>query len=373
MKILLCTTTFQNITNGPTKFANFLYEKSDVGNDLEVHILTEDLLEEGIRLYKCRIGFLKKIPPFAPISRMLKYYLKSQELSKIYNFDYVIYNNAIYGLIHAFFKNNVVGMVNDYNNQKNISTGFISYGFIKKSIFKFFEKKAIKYSHLILTNSDFLTKELKDHYPKYGSKIIRLYKGVELKERLQKNNCNWYVEGLSVIKILFVKNDFITGGIRILAESLTMMNLQFIVTIIGPDLKYAAEIKSYFKSPNVTLNFIGRQPQNKVFDYMVTHHVFCVPSLQEALGVANLEALNIGIPVVSSDAGGIPEALDYGNCGFLSRASDADSLSEALKNCMYNNEERNKKVLNGFLHVKKFKADFIPKNLNRILNEGIQL
>ena len=97
--------------------------------------------------------FKKKILPVAPIYRMIKYYLKSQQLSKIYNFDYVIYNNAIYGLIHAFFKNNVVGMINDYNNQKNISTGFgFNYGFIKKLIFKFFEKKAIKYQ---ITASDF--------------------------------------------------------------------------------------------------------------------------------------------------------------------------------------------------------------------------
>jgi glycosyltransferase involved in cell wall biosynthesis len=357
--------------NGPTKFANFLYEKGDVGNDLEVHILTEDISKEKDRLYKCPIGFLKKILPVAPIYRMIKYYLKSQQLSKIYNFDYVIYNNAIYGLIHAFFKNNVVGMINDYNNQKNISTGFISYGFIKKSIFKFFEKKAIKYSHLILTNSDFLVKELKNRYPRHSSKIVRLYKGVELKENLQKNNCNWHVEDLDVIKILFVKNDFITGGIKVLAESLTFINLQFKVTIIGPDLKYTDEIRSFFKPSNVTLNLIGRQAPKEVFNQMATHHIFCVPSLQEALGVANLEALNIGIPVVSSDAGGIPEALDHGNCGFLSRVADADSLSTALKNCIYKKEERCKKVINGFLQVRKFKSDFMPKNLNRILNEGI--
>lgn len=372
MKVLLCTTSFQKITNGPTKFANFLYEKGNVRSDLEIHILTEDISEEGIRLYKCHIGYLKKILPLAPIYRMIKYYLKSQQLTKIYNFDYVIYNNAIYGLVHAFFKNNVVGMINDYNNQRNISTGFIfSYGFIKKSIFKYFEKKAIANSRLVLTNSEFLTKELKDHYPTHSSKIKRLYKGVELKENVQKNNSNWHIEELDSIKILFVKNDFITGGIEVLAESLAFLNLQIKVTIIGPDLKYKDAIIGHFKSPNVTLNFIGRQSQKEVFKSMATHHIFCVPSLQEALGVANLEALNIGIPVVTSNAGGIPEAIDYGNCGFLSRVADADSLSEALKNCIYNFEERNRKVLNGFLHVKKFKADFIMENLKRILNERI--
>ncbi|MEO6837527.1 MAG: glycosyltransferase family 4 protein [Ginsengibacter sp.] len=372
MKILLCTTSFRNITNGPTKFANFLYRNGKGENGLEVHILTEDIWEEDSRLYKCHIGFLRKILPLAPIYRMIKYYSKSKQLNKIYDFDYVIYNNAVYGLIHAFFKNNIVGMINDYNNQENISTrSVLNYGYIKKRIFKYFEKTAIKYSHLILTNSDFLNKQLKNSYRKYAPKMIRLYKGVEFRESLQKNDCSWNVEDLDNIKILFVKNDFITGGIRILAESLETFDLQFNVTIIGPDLKYADEIISYFKTPNITLDFIGRQSQSNVFNYMATHHIFCVPSLQEALGVANLEALNVGIPVVSSDAGGIPEALDYGNCGFLSEAGNTHSLAVSLKDCLYNKCGRKKKVLNGFEYVKKFKADSILKNLQQILDGSL--
>lgn len=372
MKVLLSTTSFQNITNGPTKFANFLYKKGNGEDNLEVHILTEDIEEEASRLYKCKIGFLSKILPLAPVYRMIKYYLKSKQLNNIYKFDYVIYNNAIYGLANAFFKNNVVGMINDYNNQKNISThSLLNYVFIKRHIFKYFEKKAMKYSHLILTNSDFLTKELKRNYPKYSSKILRLYKGVELQENLQKNDCSWYVGNLDSVKILFVKNDFITGGIKILSESLASVDLQFCVTIIGPDLKYTDEIKSYFNSPNVKLNFRGRKSQKEVFNDMGTHHIFCVPSLQEALGVANLEALNVGIPVVSSDAGGIPEALDYGNCGFLSETGNARSLAVSLNDCLFKRNERQKKVQNGFEFVKKFKADFILRNLKQILDGSL--
>lgn len=369
MKILLCTTTFRDISNGPTKFANFLYQKCDGSNGLEVHVLSEDILGEGVRLYKCKVGFFKKVLPVAPVYRMIKYYFKSKKLTKAHQFDYVIYNNAIYGVIHAFCKPNVVGMINDYINQRNISKGlFLNYRYIRKSIFKYFEMMAITYSKLILTNSDFLTRELSNTYPGKRNKIFRLYKGVEIREKLQKNNFYWNAEDVKPIKILFVKNDFVTGGIQVLAESLTLMNLQFIVTIIGPDLKYADQIKSYFTSPNVTLNLEGRKSQNAVFEYMTKHHIFCVPSLQEALGVANLEALNVGIPVVSSDAGGIPEALDYGKCGFLSKTGKALSLSNALKECIYQKEARISKVINGFEYVKKFKADFIPENLIKILN-----
>jgi len=367
MKVLLCTTTFRDISNGPTKFARFLYQKCDGSNGLEVHILSEDIFEEDIRLYGCKVGFLKKVLPLAPVYRMIKYYLKSKKIDKIHQFDYVIYNNAVYGVIHAFYKPNIIGMINDYINQRNISPG-LNYSYIKKTIFKYFEKKAVSYSKLILTNSDFLNKELSNAFPKGANKFFRLYKGVKINEEWPKNDSYWNAEDATPVKILFVKNDFITGGIQILAESLSLIGLQFIVTVVGPDLQYGSQIRSYFKSPNVTLNFQGRQSQNSVFEYMSNHHIFCVPSLQEALGVANLEALNAGIPVVSSDAGGIPEALDYGGCGFLSEAGNALSLSDALKDCIYQKEARGSKVLNGFEYVKKFKADFIPGNLIKILN-----
>lgn len=370
MKILLCTNTFQNITNGPTKFANFLYLNGNKNNELEVHILTEDIKEDKERLYQCKIGMMKKMVFFAPIYRMFTYYLKANQLNKIYEFDYIIYNNSIYGLIHAYFKKGIVGMINDDNNQQD-RAGLrwpLNYALIKKRIFKWFEKMAIRYSGIILTNSNYLTNLLRASYPDHAEKIVRLYKGVDLNKSNFKNYSNWEVKSLRNIKILFVKNDFRRGGIKILADSLSAINLNFLITVIGPQNKDFDVIKSFFKAPNLSLAFLGVQKQAKVFELMSNHHIFCVPALQEALGVANLEALNVGIPVVSSDAGGIPEVLDYGNCGFISKAGSAESLKDCLEICLYNKELRNKKVMHGFEHVKKFRAEYIPENLKKILN-----
>jgi len=370
MKILLCTTTFQNVTNGPTKFANFLFNKCDGTSGLEVHVLSEDIEHEAERLYKCKIGVLKKVLPIAPVYRMIKYCSKAKKLNRYHRFDYVVYNNAIYGIIHSFFRKSVAGMINDYNNQENISSGSLfDYSNVKKKIFKYFEKSAIKNLKVIITNSDYLTKQIAHKYPKYENKIMRLYKGIKTDENLEKNIYNWNVEYLSEIKILFVKNDFITGGLEVLAKSLSLINLPFSLTVVGPDLKYKNQIESLFKTAqNVRLNIKGRQSQQAVFGYMANHHIFCVPSLQEALGVANLEAMNIGIPVVTSDAGGIPEVLDYGNCGFISNTGDQLSLENSLNDCLYNKEVREKKVINGFRQAKKFNSEFIPQNLEKILN-----
>ncbi len=372
MKILLCTTTFRNITNGPTKFANLLYQNGNGIYGIEVHILTEDVSEDTERLYKCKLGSIKKLLPLAPVYRMFKYYNKANQLNKLYDFDYILYNNAIYGLIHSLCKQNVVGFINDYNNQKNISgdISIFNYAYIKKTIFKQFERMAISSSKFIIANSDYLTNLLRSAYPKHKEKIIRLYKGLDIVEQL-KNDCNWDFEYLKFIQILFVKNDFLTGGLKILADSLSRIDLFFCVTVIGPAIRYSDQISSFFKTPNVSVTLLDQQPQRKIFELMTTHQIFCVPSLQEALGVANLEALQIGIPVVSSDAGGIPEALDYGNCGFLSDAGDAQSLQSSLELCIRNKDLRRKKVVHGFEYVKKFRRELILSNLKMILDERI--
>ena len=47
---------------------------------------------------------------------------------------------------------------------------------------------------------------------------------------------------------------------------------------------------------------------------------FLLPSEQESFGLAALEAMAAGTPVISSNAGGIPEVNVQGETGFFSRS-----------------------------------------------------
>ena len=58
--------------------------------------------------------------------------------------------------------------------------------------------------------------------------------------------------------------------------------------------------------------------------------VFALPSLQEGLGVALLEAMAMAKPAVASRAGGIPDALDDGVTGLLVPPGDAQALAGAI-------------------------------------------
>ncbi len=59
-------------------------------------------------------------------------------------------------------------------------------------------------------------------------------------------------------------------------------------------------------------------------------HVFLLPSETESFGLAALEALACGVPVVASRAGGLPEVIREGEDGYLLSVGDTDAMAAAV-------------------------------------------
>jgi N-acetyl-alpha-D-glucosaminyl L-malate synthase BshA len=57
--------------------------------------------------------------------------------------------------------------------------------------------------------------------------------------------------------------------------------------------------------------------------------VFLLPSTNESFGLSALEALASGVPVIGTDAGGLPEVVRHGETGFLCPVGDVEAMSEA--------------------------------------------
>jgi len=55
-----------------------------------------------------------------------------------------------------------------------------------------------------------------------------------------------------------------------------------------------------------------------------------LPSEKESFGLAVLEAMSCGVPVVASKTGGLPELVKDGETGFLVPVGDIGSLSRAI-------------------------------------------
>jgi N-acetyl-alpha-D-glucosaminyl L-malate synthase BshA len=68
-----------------------------------------------------------------------------------------------------------------------------------------------------------------------------------------------------------------------------------------------------------------------VHEILQTADAFILPSEQESFGLSALEAMNAGVPVISSNAGGIPEVNIHGKTGFVSPIGDTDDMAKNLR------------------------------------------
>jgi L-malate glycosyltransferase len=73
------------------------------------------------------------------------------------------------------------------------------------------------------------------------------------------------------------------------------------------------------------VRFLGKQ--EAIEEILSVCDLFIMPSETESFGLAALEAMACQIPVISSDAGGIPELNLHGETGFLSPVGDVEDMA----------------------------------------------
>jgi N-acetyl-alpha-D-glucosaminyl L-malate synthase BshA len=67
--------------------------------------------------------------------------------------------------------------------------------------------------------------------------------------------------------------------------------------------------------------------QENVLPLLSISDLFLLPSEQESFGLAALEAMACDVPVVASNAGGLPEVIEHGVTGFLHPVGDVEAMA----------------------------------------------
>jgi N-acetyl-alpha-D-glucosaminyl L-malate synthase BshA len=74
------------------------------------------------------------------------------------------------------------------------------------------------------------------------------------------------------------------------------------------------------------IRFLGKL--EAIEEVLSVADLFLMPSEKESFGLAALEAMACEVPVISSNAGGIPELNIDGVTGFLSEVGDVEAMSK---------------------------------------------
>ncbi|MEM7049883.1 MAG: glycosyltransferase family 4 protein [Acidobacteriota bacterium] len=86
------------------------------------------------------------------------------------------------------------------------------------------------------------------------------------------------------------------------------------------------------------VHFLGHR--RDVADLLTIATVVALPSRQEGLPYAALEAMALGRPLVTTPVGGLPRLLDHGRCGRLVPPDDVEALTHALEALLDSPAER---------------------------------
>ncbi|MEP6794702.1 MAG: N-acetyl-alpha-D-glucosaminyl L-malate synthase BshA [Saprospiraceae bacterium] len=108
------------------------------------------------------------------------------------------------------------------------------------------------------------------------------------------------------------------------------------------------------------VRFLGKQ--DAIEEILAVADLFIIPSAKESFGLAALEAMACEVPVISSNAGGLPEVNINGVTGFLSEIGDVKSLAQNSLLLLQNPEMLQTFRKNALTQAKRFDISHIlPK------------
>jgi glycosyltransferase involved in cell wall biosynthesis len=89
------------------------------------------------------------------------------------------------------------------------------------------------------------------------------------------------------------------------------------------------------------VHFLGDQPPDSIVEQLHRSDIFVMPSRDESFGVACIEAMATGLPVVASRVGGLPAFVEQGINGLLFESEHPEQLAAAVAILLKDPEQRN--------------------------------
>ena len=136
----------------------------------------------------------------------------------------------------------------------------------------------------------------------------------------------------------------------------------------GPEKRKALRYVSDNKLKDKVL-FLGNS--NEIDKILCYSDLFLLPSEKESFGLSALEAMAHGVPIISSNAGGIPEVNLNGKTGFISNVGDIGSMINNAMSLLSDPQKHKLFKKQAQLQAKKFDLESVVNSYERIYNDAV--
>jgi len=167
-------------------------------------------------------------------------------------------------------------------------------------------------------------------------KVVTIYNGIALDKFNQSIDVASFRDSLGIrdneLLIATVASLTPKKGHKYFLDSVadivkTYKNIKCLIVGDGPLRK---ELEEYVKTLSLDYYIIFTGIRNDIPNLLRAADIFVLPSLIEGLGIAAIEAMASGIPVVATNVGGLSEVVKDGISGILVPPKDSEALSGAI-------------------------------------------
>lgn len=131
----------------------------------------------------------------------------------------------------------------------------------------------------------------------------------------------------------------------------------------GYDFEHKGPAAQWTRDCGLSCNiyFCGYLPAEKLQRKLREMSILLHPSLEESFGMALIEAMALGLPVIAGmNSGAVPWVLAEGQCGYLTDVRKPKKIAEALLTCITQPEDRMRRQRNAYERVLNV---FSPKSV----------
>ncbi|MEZ0345374.1 MAG: glycosyltransferase family 4 protein [Infirmifilum sp.] len=161
-------------------------------------------------------------------------------------------------------------------------------------------------------------------------------------------------------------------GLHVLLKALSIVKQSFSeikANIAGPaDPQYLEKLRILVRRLRLedAVSFIGTIEEGRKYEFIKSHKILVLPSLKEYTGGVLLEAQALGVPVIATRVGAVPEMIVDGETGILVEPNNELELAKAMEVLIGNHELRKRFSLNAREFVKNFTLEVAVDKLEAL-------